>query len=307
MYERANPVNEINKFIRSGNALVKLLAINAGVWLLVSVILVIAFLFNILENDAKQVLVDFLAVPSSLDTLIIRPWTLLSYMFLHISFWHILFNLLWLYWFGKVFLEFLSEKQLVATYIAGGLAGGVLYILAYNIFPVFGEALPYSHALGASAAVMAIVTTISFYAPDYTINLIFLGRIKILYIALILFILDFFMIRSDNSGGHLAHIGGAVFGFIYASYLRKGKDISGFLDWFRFRRLRNYFTRPSVKSGNRGSEARGRPVTDDDYNRQKVKNQKNIDVILDKISKSGYDSLTKEEKEFLFRSSNKNQ
>jgi hypothetical protein len=152
---------------------------------------------------------------------------------------------------------------------------------------------------------MAVVTTISFFAPGYAINLIFLGRVRILYIAVILFVLDFFMIRSDNSGGHLAHIGGAIFGFFYASYLRKGKDISGFLDWFRFSGIRRYFTKPPGGKKTTGDSDHSRPLSDEEYNKRRLTNQKKIDLILDKISKSGYDSLTKEEKEFLFKSGNK--
>jgi membrane associated rhomboid family serine protease len=306
MYERENPVDELKRFIRSGNTLVKLLVINIAVWLLMSVIIVFAFLFNIVEDNARNVIVDWLAVPSSLGNLAARPWTIFTYMFLHFSFWHILFNMLWLYWFGRIFLEFLSQKQMLATYIAGGFAGGALYILAYNIFPVFEGALSQSHALGASASVMAIVTTISFYAPGYSINLIFLGRVRILYIAIILFVLDFFMIRSDNAGGHLAHIGGAIFGFFYASYLRKGKDITGFLDWFRLNRIKSYFTKPGSGSKDEYS-AYSRPLSDEDYNKNRADNRKRMDSILDKISRSGYDSLTKDEKEFLFRSSKNNQ
>lgn len=303
MYEQYNPKEELLKFLRRGSIVMRLLIINVAVWLLVSVVLVFAFLFNIAEEGAQGVIIDLFAVPSSLGELALRPWTLFTYMFLHINFFHILFNMLWLYWFGRIFLEFLGKRQLLATYILGGLAGGVLYIFAYNVFPVFSEALPFSHALGASAAVMAIVTAIAFYTPNYSIHLFLIGRIRIVYIAIVLFVLDFFMIRSGNSGGHIAHIGGAIYGFIYAGYLRRGRDWSNIIDLFSMRGLKRYFT-TTKKPG--GGEDFGRPISDEEYNYHKAEQQKIIDRILDKISKSGYDSLTKEEKEILFKSSNKN-
>jgi hypothetical protein len=181
----------------------------------------------------------------------------------------------------------------------GGLAGGLLYILAFNILPVFDSSLPLARALGASASVMAIVASISLYVPNYTINLIFIGRVKIFYLALALFVLDFFMIRHGNAGGHIAHIGGAVYGFLFAYYLKKGRDFSKIFPGFR---------RPTIrrKPGSwKKSASYTRPVTDEHYNRERASKQKKIDQILDKISRSGYDSLTKEEKELLFNQSNK--
>lgn len=305
MYERYNPREELLKFIKGGSILSRLLIINVGVWLFVSVILVFAFLFNVMEESVQGFIIDFLAVPSALERLAVRPWTLFTYMFLHINLLHILFNLLWLYWFGKIFLQFLNQRQLLATYIFGGLAGGVLYIIAYNIFPVFREALPYSSALGASASVMAIVTAISFYTPNYFIHLFLIGRVRIVYVAIVLFVLDFFMIKSSNAGGHIAHIGGAIYGFIYAGYLRRGKDWSHLVDLFNLAGIKRYFT-TSKKTKDTTGTSDSRPLTDEEYNYRKVEQQKVIDKILDKISKSGYDSLTKEEKEILFRSSNKN-
>lgn len=211
--------------------------------------------------------------------------------------------MLWLFWFGKIFLEFLNQKKLLLVYLLGGVAGGLLYIVFYNIFPVFEKSLDQSIALGASASVMAVVTAISFYAPGYTIHLLFLGRVRIIYIAVILFILDFFMIRSSNAGGHIAHIGGAIFGFFYILGMRKGMNFnwlwlefrsSRFFRWFKRKRMRKVY--PD------GKMAYDRPLTDEEFNRRKAEKQKRIDQILDKISKSGYESLSKEDKEILFSS-----
>jgi len=223
------------------------------------------------------------------------PWTLLTYMFFHIDIWHILFNMLWFYWFGKIFLDYLSGKKLLLVYILGGISGGLLYILTFNVFPVFSSMLPKSYALGASAAVMAVVTAISFYVPNYSLNLLFIGKVKIIYLAIILFIFDFFMIPAGNSGGHLAHIGGALFGFLYIQFLPAGK-----IKFFN-----NLFTRKRKQYSAYSTGGTSRPLTDEDYNLQKAERQKHTDEILEKISKGGYDSLSKEEKEFLFKSSSK--
>ena len=191
-----NPADDIRRFFGQRSMLSILILINIGVWLLVKITSVFFFLYLHPENaSADEWFLHILAVPAFLPLLVKVPWTPLTYMFLHFDFWHILFNMLWLFWFGKIFLEYLNPKQLFQTYIAGGLTGAVFYIAAFNFFPVFNTTLPLSYALGASASVMAIVTAISFYVPNYTIQLLFIGRVKIIYLALILFIFDFFCNR----------------------------------------------------------------------------------------------------------------
>jgi membrane associated rhomboid family serine protease len=261
-------------------------------------------LFSVEDAVFTGYIVEYLALPASFGELVYRPWTILTYMFLHIDIFHILFNMLWLYWFGKIFLGYLNPRQLLSTYLLGGIAGGLLYMISYNIFPVFADSMFLSRALGASASVMAIVTAISFYVPNYTIHLLFLGRIKILYLAIALFVIDFFMIRSSNSGGHIAHIGGALWGFAFAYYFRRGKDI-GKMFHIDLKKI----TRPFMKekeSPFKNVYSNKRPMTDEDYNKARLEQEKKIDEILEKISKSGYESLTTEEKDLLFKSSNKN-
>jgi membrane associated rhomboid family serine protease len=301
-----NPVDDIRRFFGRGSVLSNFILINIGVWLLVKITSVFFFLFLQPGNaPANDWFLHFFAVPASLPTLVQVPWTPVSYMFLHFDFWHILFNMLWLFWFGRIFMEYLNSRQLLLTYIMGGLTGAFFYIGAFNLFPVFHSALPVSYALGASASVMAIVAAISFYVPNYTIQLLFIGRVKIIYLALILFIFDFFAIPGDNSGGHIAHIGGALWGFTYIVLVRKG--FRGFFptysfDWFG--KVKNRFSPGRQKRGFY-SNSGARPVTDEEYNLQKKANQQKIDEILEKISKGGYESLTKSEKEFLFKSSGK--
>jgi membrane associated rhomboid family serine protease len=296
MYYNRNPFEELGHFFRSKAVLPRLILVNTLIWISIGIMRVFSFLLDVPDSSLTNTVVDFLALPANLDNLMSRPWTLLTYMFLHLDFFHILFNMIWLFWFGKIFLEFMKAGQLMWIYLLGGISGGILYVLFYNIFPVFEKSLDLSVALGASASVMAIVTAISVYVPGYTINMLFLGRIKIFYIALFLFVLDFFMIRGDNAGGHIAHIGGAIFGFSYIFAGRKGMN---FKNVWNFNILKNIFRvkksrlRVEYKSG---QTYNGRPLSDEEYNLIKAEHQRKIDAILDKISKSGYESLTGAEK-----------
>jgi len=307
-YYTPNPLDEIKRTFRQKSILSTLILINVGVWILVKVIQVLFFLFNHPDVAiADEWIAHYFALPAAFPALVARPWTFLTYMFLHIDFWHILFNMLWLFWFGKIFLEFMNSRQLLITYLVGGLAGGLLYVCAFNIFPVFQvEELKRSVALGASASIMAIVVAASFYVPNYSIQLLFIGRIKIIYLSLALFIIDFFAIPSGNAGGHIAHIGGALWGFIYVLLIRQGFA----KQFFRFpgsipQGLKKFFRFSKLHVSSRNPEYK-RPMTDDEYNFNKNLQQKKIDEILDKIAKGGYDTLTREEKEFLFKSSGKN-
>ena len=301
-----NLTEEIKRFFRSGSALSILIFINLVIWIFTKVIYVIFFLYNHPDTAlADNWILHFFALSSNPQEIAVRPWTLVSYMFLHLDFFHILFNMLWLFWFGRIFMEYLTSRQLLFTYIAGGLAGGLLYILAFNIFPVFHNMLASSVALGASASVMAIVTTISFFVPNYSIQLLFIGRIKILYLAIVLFIFDFVAIPSGNAGGHIAHIGGAFLGYFISLWFRKTKyAYSTGIFTSLFQRIRQAF-RPRLKVSSSGPYS-ARPKTDDEYYAEKNERQKRIDFILEKISRGGYDSLTKDEKDFLFRTSGKN-
>ena len=302
MYQRTNPLEEIKVFFRQKSTLSQLILINIIVWIAIRILDAIFFLF---ASPDISILIQWLAVPADLGAFITRPWSILTYMFLQYDFFHILFNMLWLFWFGKIFTEYLSSKQLLSTYILGGFSGGFLYILTFNVFPAFQEVLPHSIALGASASVMAIVVAIAFYVPDFTINLLFLGRIKIIYIAIAYFIIDFIMINSGNAGGHIAHIGGALWGFMYIRLLKKGNDMSKIFDKLNLKRFSNFFLKNKKTKFRNVYTNNSRPMTDEDYNFDKAKKQEEIDKILEKISKSGYSSLTKKEKEFLFKVSNK--
>ncbi len=290
---------QIKRDFRFGSNLTKLIYLNIAIFLAIKVLYIFLFLFNVTDNN---IIVYWLSLPSDYSKLLIRPWTIITYQFLHEGFLHILFNMLWLYWFGKIFLEFLSQKKLIAIYLLGGIFGGLFFVIAYNIFPAFASVKSEAIALGASASILAIVTTISFYVPNYTIRLMFIGNIKLKYIALFSILLDILSIAGENSGGHIAHLGGAFFGFLMYLQLKQGKNIN-FIDNI-LSRIQNIFKpKPKMRVEYKTQKP---PRNDMDYNKQKVEKQKQIDAILDKIAKSGYNSLTKTEKEILFSASKKN-
>jgi membrane associated rhomboid family serine protease len=288
-------LDDINKSFYKGSSLTQLIYINIGVFIVIALATIIGFLLTYPMVD--EIMIKFLAVPASLNELLLKPWTLITYMFLHKDIWHILFNILWLYWFGTIFLNILDQRKLVAVYLIGGICGAILYVVSFNIFPAFKEIVNESVAIGASASVMAVVVAIAAYTPDYSIRLLLLGRVKIKYMALAILILTSFMDFSVNSGGKLAHIGGAVFGYIYAMNLRQGRDLG-----IGINKIIDFFA-TIFKPRKKMRVAYKRPVNDYEYNKVKTDRQAKIDAILDKISKGGYDSLTKEEKDTLFRES----
>ncbi len=287
--------DNILKSFRSGTSLTRLIYINVAVFIIISVVSIIAFLLNNQTIPVK--VIDLLSVPASLSALLVRPWTIITYMFTHKDIWHILFNMLWLYWFGRIFLEYLDQRKLVAVYLLGGICGAIVYVLSFNIFPVYQGIINESVAIGASASVMAIVIAIAAYVPNYTINLLFIGRIRIIYVALVIFILTSAVDFSVNSGGKLAHIGGALFGYLFTLNIKKGRDIGRGIN-----RIIDFFA-TLFKPRKKMKVTYKKPATEYDYNKLKTERQARINQILDKISKGGYDSLTKEEKEILFKES----
>ncbi len=289
-----SPLDQVKYFFQQKNILVRLIKINIIVWLPIALISLLSSLY---QSMFAENLLSWLAVPSSIDRLITRPWTLFTYMFLHKDFFHILFNMLMLFFGGTLFMQFLGEKKILQTYILGGIFGAIFYIAAFNIFPLFYQVVNYSVALGASASVIAILIAIAAYVPETKVQLMFLGNVKLKYIAIALILFDLLSIEKGNPGGHIAHLGGAFYGFLFALNL-KYKFLK--IPDFNFKDL--FIRKPKLKYTKNPS----RPVSDEMYNEMKIEKQKRIDEILDKISKSGYEKLSKEEKEFLFKSSNNN-
>lgn len=303
-----NLAAEIKQAYLKGDILFRLIYINIAIFVLIGLGFVLYRLFTpgITLNDLRFVYTDrvlkYLMVPSRPDELLSRPWTLITYMFTHFSFMHILFNMLILYWFGRIFLQYLTGRQLLTTYLIGGLAGAFLYLVFLNGFPGLRISLG-ANMLGASAAIMAIVVAISSYAPDYTLNLLFIGPVKLKYIALFYVVLDILMIASDNAGGNIAHLGGAMYGFWFTTQYKKGRDPGKWLNKLLDFLFNLFRRRPKLNVTYRKNAPY---VSDFEYNKSKVAQQKEIDRILDKIARAGYDSLTKQEKEILFSMSDKN-
>lgn len=284
-------IDEIKESFREGSVLTRLIYINIGVFLLVRIINVFFFL-----SGEEFALLGWLAMPAGIDQLLARPWTLFTYMFLHFGFLHILFNILWLYWLGKIFLSYFDGRKLLVVYLLGGIAGGLSYLVAYNLFPAFDQVREISQLMGASAAVIAIVIAVGVYVPNHTIYLMFLGPVKMKYIALVSVVMYVIGISSSNAGGNLAHLGGAFLGMIFALQYKKGNDLSKGIS-----RLIDLFTKWTKPRSKVKISYRNTGNMDVDYNRRKSAEQERINEILEKISRSGYDSLSKEEKEILFR------
>ena len=283
-------------FTRQDNALNQLILINILVFV---VLILLSAILTISGNGAfYDWLVAHLSLPSDPKIFIRRPWTLFTYFFTHRGFLHIIFNMLNLYWFGMLIREYLGNKKLVSLYILGGLAGALLYLFFYNFIPFFiqrGSA----EMIGASASVLAIIVAAATLLPDYSFNLLLFGPVKIKYIAAFLVLLSISGAVGQNAGGNVAHLGGALIGYIFIRQLQSGSDwgrpIHGFWGFIKGLFSRRPRMKVSYKSPTGGAFS----------NSNQKPSQLEIDLILDKISKSGYESLSKEEKQKLFRFSQK--
>lgn len=295
----ANIFNDLRAKFRNGDLLTQIIFVNIGIFVAVRLTAVILQLFNIPE----ETFMSYIQVPAYYPDLIRRPWTLITYMFLHYDIWHILFNMLWLFGFGKIFLHFFPERQLGGVYLLGGLAGALFYLLAYNLFPLFEKTVLSSSMMGASAAVIAIVVAAAFHVPDYKVNLLFFGPVSLKYIAAITIVIDALSITSDNAGGHIAHLGGALMGYLFATAWTQGKDLTAWVN----RAIDEVVT--LFKPGKRKLKVKvkkgGRPESDIEYRQRKKNETQEIDQILDKIKKSGYSQLSADEKRKLFDAGNK--
>ena len=265
--------NRINLFISRLNILEKIIFLNVAIYLAPFLINTILFLFNIKNID----LLKWFTIDADFGQLIFKPWSIITYGFLHGSFSHIFWNMIILYYFGKILNNLFGDKLLKKLYLSGIVAGGLTYVISYNVFPVFRGVE--SVMIGASAGVMSVLFYLASYSPQMGIRIFFFD-IKIIYIALFLFFYDIIQIPLNNSGGHIAHIGGAIWGYYYCISNNKGEDFTqSIFNIFKTTKKKN--TKASQNNNNF--------------------DQKKIDSILDKISDSGYDSLTKKEKEYLFK------
>jgi membrane associated rhomboid family serine protease len=297
-----------NAFKYSDNSLFKLIAINLLVFLTVLVLRVLMTIGGL--GDFYGQALRFLMMPADLGRLVVQPWSTLTYMFLHEGFLHIIFNMLFLYWFGMIVNQYLGSRKLVNLYILGGLAGALFYVLIYNIAPFFNNVVDTSLMLGASAGVFAMVVGAATLAPNTTLMLILIGPVKIKYIAMFYVILAFANTVGANAGGELAHLGGALMGFLYITQLRKGRDLGVPIQrigiWFE-----NFFSKKNKVHVSYRKKSSG-PSSNSTFSKStnEVANsgdatQEEIDRILDKIADKGYEALNKEEKRKLFEFSKK--
>lgn len=290
-------LTDLKSTFRKGNIYIQLIFINAGVFILTTLLEVMLQLFN----RSLEGVFEWLELPASFSRFILQPWSMLTYMFMHAGLMHILFNMLWLYWFGALFLTFFSAKHLRGLYILGGICGGLLYMAAYNIFPYFSPMVDYSFMLGASASVLAIVAATAYREPNYPIRLLLFGTVRLKYLALIVIGTDLLFITSNNAGGHIAHLGGALAGLWFAAGLNKGTDFTSWINKILdvVVTLFSFKPRKPKMKVHYGTNRQ----KDYDYNTRKQVQSEEIDRILDKLKKSGYESLTTEEKKNLFDAS----
>lgn len=277
---------------------VRLIIINVAAFVILFLPLSLLHLMNM--DSTGSFIMNQLELPGNVMQLFFKPWTLITHLFVHSGLMHILFNMMTLFFTYQLFNQRFDDKRFLNVYFVSGFAGALMFLLSVNLFPLFSENTHSYSAVGASAAVMGVLIAICTYRPQDEVMLFGVFKLKLQWMALIFVMLDLISIRSGNEGGHLAHLGGALFGFFWAVNMKKGTDIAAF-----FNKAQAIFSwKPKRKSTIKVVHKRAK--TDDDFNLDKRQKQKRIDDILDKISRSGYDSLSKEEKALLFELSKEN-
>jgi len=274
--------NQIQHKFRSANIVEQIIYINVVTFILTYVIKAIFSLMKWGENP----FFNWFSLPANLNDFLVKPWTIITYSFLHGGFLHILFNLLLLFYIGNLFLDFFSKRDFLIYYFLGVIVGGFIFVLGYNYFPALKTDIAY--LVGASAGVTAILIGIATKIPNYALHFRFIGAIKLWYIAAGFLMLVIMQMSVTNTGGHLAHLGGALTGFLLTNQIDKGKSLGQFFtNLFKTKKqnpLKTVYKKSDPTYTSKNTDA----------------HQRKIDEILDKISKSGYETLTKEEKDFLF-------
>lgn len=311
-------LRQMRRSFDGSTMLMKIIWVNIGVFVLLRLSAIVCMFAG--SPDFINVIMSYVQLPSNTALLLTRPWTMVTYMFAQYDVLHILFNLLWLYWFGSLFMMVATQRQLFALYVLGGLGGGLLFLLCYAVMPVF--AFHSAMLIGSSAAVIAIVTATAILMPDFRMHLLFIGSISLKWIAIATIVLVLIGVTGSNAGGEIAHIGGVAVGAVYALRLKRGHDItrpfnSGFDRlanlWNRFAStIWGSFTPRQKAQGPAAGQGGGRTnrtQTPPPYGQKNPSCDDNdreiLDAILDKIKKSGYSALTPEERQRLFDVSRK--
>lgn len=293
--------DEIRRRWSTGGMLVRLIMVNLAVFLLIITLRIISNLGGIPSIGSGPTGAYYLAFLADPNAILYRPWTIITHMFTHQGVMHIVFNMIFLWFLGRMFQEYFGPRKLLATYLLGGLSGFAAFYLSMFLIPGLQNGAP---VLGASAAVMAIFIGFATYFPDREIRLILIGAVKLKYVALVYILLDYVALSgSTNVGGSIGHLGGALYGFLLMRNMKNGRDIGLWFENLLDRLVNLGKGGPNLKVKFSRKEESRVPKSDEDYNAEKKDRQRKIDRILDKISKSGYDSLTQDEKDFLFRNS----
>ncbi len=292
----SNFLQEIKMQFGVATSLYRIMVINITVFLVIKLLTTLLFLFQI-DPVIPEIVIRYLSLPANPMQLLFQPWSIITYIFLHQEVMHILFNMLILYWTGKLFTEYLGNDKLWATFILGGAFGGLCYIAAFNLFPAFQQAASGATLIGASAGVIAVLVAIATLLPDYMVYLIIIGGVRLKYVAIVSILLYAISIPLGNAGGQIAHLGGALFGFLMVRQLKNGTDLTAWLV---------KLVGPSGKKTKMKVVSRTpRSSSENVFKEKQAATQELVDRILDKINKSGFDSLTKEEKEILYKASGK--
>jgi membrane associated rhomboid family serine protease len=298
-----------SEFSKPNNTLVQLILVNTVVFL-VLLLAKVGFTMG-QELDTYYLIRSQLMIPGGIVDFLHKPWTLFTYFFAHDEIFHILYNMLFLYWFGRLIDEYLGNRRLVGLYIMGGLAGGLLYLLMYNTVPYFQSTSDSARMLGASAAAFSVAVGAATLLPNYTFHLLFFGAVRIKYIVFFFIIMSIAQSAGMNAGGNLAHLGGALMGFCYVKLLQNGTDLGRPIYWVMEGWSNMLRPKPAVKVSYRqrsSASAQTSPYATAGAQPSSLStpDQDEVDTILDKISRSGYESLTREEKQKLFRASQRN-
>lgn len=308
----ASILDDFKIAFKTGNVINQLIVINVVVFLFLGVLNVLLTLSG--QSALYNEVLYFFTLPSNLGSLIYKPWTIFTYFFTHEGVFHILWNMLFMYWFGRIITEYLGQYKLLGLYVWGGLGGGLLYLLAYNALPYFESVAQVSTLLGASGAVTAIVVGAATFQPNYQVNLILIGLVKLKYIAAFMVVTSFLQSAGSNAGGEIAHLGGALVGYFSMTQLKKGNDWSKPVIQFVLWVKSLFKPQPKIKvsykkeqktasKSKRASTARASRASKSKATASTTTSQEEIDAILDKISEKGYDALSKTEKQKLFNAS----
>ncbi len=302
-------IQQLKYQFSAGGMYIKLLFVNTAIFILFGVFITV---FKLMLWDTSQInsLKDIFSLYSEPIELISHPWGILTYMFMHHDFWHLFGNMIILFFIGRLFEDSLGPKRMLSTYIIGGIFGAVIHLLATNAFPLL-RINGFPITLGASASVMAIFSAIGFYSPNREIHLFGVLKVRLIVLTVIYLLLDFLRLSSLDNVAHFAHLGGALWGFIFVFNLKKGKDLSSWFDKLVTQLVSLFNLKKRIKIVNSKKKKpkfktyknQNPPKDDYSYNENKKKRQEKVDQILDKIKDSGYESLTKAEKDFLFDAS----